>query len=528
MQSKYHLFCILLALSLIGCSLMPNEIKTAEKIMQTNPDSALHILQHLPPNHTFSDANRALYGILLFQALDKNNKPLQPDSVINFSVNYYQNTNDKLHLALAYYYKARLFKKAQQFDKATILYLKALDLIRNENDYRLLGKIYSDMGDMCSFQKDFKESLKKYELSISFYKKAGDTVEASYKVVDVARMYLSMKDYKKSRDFYKQILCHNSDSLLHGVALQEMGINYYWEKKYDSAQYYLKMSLKYPFKGTNYAIRCYILADLFFDITQYDSAFLYANQSLKYPSTFFNQRDCYRILANTKYKQGDFKSMAQYMSKYQECTDSVRKIETQTRTSILEDLHQTNGTVNKSRQFLIMLGIVIFIITIISLFIVFTLQNRTRKKQQQLKKTEEKLTEKQLFLKDSLILKIEEHRLMQANVYKSANFKEREKIYRDIFNSSIHFDDWGMFKQLMDKTFNNLITVLEARCPEINRKEITWSCLFLLDIPTNEMTILMDCQQGSLYKMKSRLTQKLQLNTTTELEQLLHNLSEAK
>ena len=106
---------------------MPNEMKTAQKIMDTNPDSALHILQRMHPNQSFLDADRALYGILLFQALDKSNKTLQPDSAINFSVSYYQNTNDKQHLAIAYYYKARLYKRAQQFDQATILYLKTLD-----------------------------------------------------------------------------------------------------------------------------------------------------------------------------------------------------------------------------------------------------------------------------------------------------------------------------------------------------------------------------------------------------------------
>jgi tetratricopeptide (TPR) repeat protein len=507
---------------------MPNEIKTAEKIMQTNPDSALHILQHLPPNRTFSDANRALYGILLFQALDKNDKPLQPDSAINFSVNYYQNTNDIQHLAVAYYYKALLYKRVQRFDQATLVYLKALDLIRNKNNFKLLGKIYSDMGDICSFQKDYVKSLHKYEESINYFKKAGDTLEASYKVIDIARMYRYMKDYNKARQYYKQSISQSADSFLHGLAYQEIGINYYFAKQNDSAKYFLTKSLLYPYKGTNYAIRCYNLADLYFDINQYDSALQYANKALKYPGTYFIQRECYRILTNSEYSRGDFKQMAVYMSKYQDYSDSVRKIETQTKTSVLEDLHQTSSTVSKSRQFLIVLGIVIFIITLVSLFIVFTLRNRSRKKQLQLEKTEEKLTEKQLFLKDSLIQKIEENRLKHSATYKKANLNERETINKEIFNLSLHLEDWGIFKTLMNNTFNNLVTELEVRSQEINHKEIIWCCLFLLDIPTNDLIILLDCQQRSLYKMKQRLTQKLHLNTTTELEQLLLNLSEDK
>ena len=528
MHSKPYIICFLLSVYLVSCSLMPNEMRTAQRIMDSNPDSALHILQRMHPNRSFLDADRALYGILLFQALDKSNKTLQPDSAINFSVSYYQNTNNSYNLAIAYYYKARLYKRAQQFDQATVLYLKALDLIRNEQYFKLLGKIYSDMGDMCSFQKDYNESLKKYEMSIDFYKKAGDTLEASYKVIDIARMYLLLKDFNKARQFCKQSFSQSPDSFLHGVALQEMGINYYWAKQYDSAQYFLKKSLRFPYKGTNYAIRCYILGDLYFDIKQYDSAFYYATKALKYPSTFFNQRDCYRILANTKYMQGDFKAMAEYMTKYQACTDSVRKIETQTKTSVLENLHQTNTAVSKSRQFMIILGVVIFIITILSLSIVFTLRNRSIRKQKKLEKTEEKLSEKQLFMKNSLVQKLEENKKLQINAYKKGNLSEREQIIKQIFNSSLHLNEWNEFKSLMNKTFNNLISELEIRSSEINHKEIIWCCLFLLDIPTNDIIILLECQQRSLYRMKNRLTQKLHLATTSDLEKLLHDLSEDK
>ena len=143
-------------------------------------------------------------------------------------------------------------------------------------------------------------------------------------------------------------------------------------------------------------------------------------------------------------------------------------------------------------------------------------------------KTEEKLTEKQLLLKDSLIQKLEENRLLQTVAYKKANLQERELISKEIFNLSLHLDDWEAFKKLMNKTFNNLVTELETRAPEINHKEIIWSCLFLLDIPTNDIIILLECQQRSLYTMKQRMTQKLKLTTTTELEKLLHNLSEDK
>ena len=528
MHLKLKIALFLICLSMIGCSLVPNEIRTAQEIMETNPDSALHILQKMQPSQVLTDADRALYGILLFQALDKNNKPLQPDSVISNSINYFRETNDKSHLAMAYFYKARLYKKGQRFDQATLLYLKALDLSQNNNELTLLGKIYSDMGDICLIQKDYKESLLKYQKAIEHFKQSGDTLEACYKIIDVGRVYRFLKEYPKAYRNYNLALSQSNDSLLHGSAYQEIGINFYSAKQYDSAQFFLRKSLDFPYKGTNFAIRCSILADLYLDIDKYDSSFYFANKALSYPTTFFNQRDCYRILANTEYKRGNFKQMADYMTKYQACTDSVRKVEIQTKTTVLEDLHQTSGAFSKSRKFLILLALLIFVITVMSITIVLNLRNRSRKKQLQLEKKGEKLTEKQILLKDGLILKIEETKAMRSEEFKKANHNQRELIIKDIFNQCLHLENWDEFKKLMNKTLNNIVTELQTQCPEINKKELMWCCLFLLKVQTDDLIILLDCQQRTLYMMKHRLTQKLQLSTTTQLEQLLINLSEDK
>ena len=507
---------------------MPNEMKTAQKIMDTNPDSALHILQRMQPNKSFLDADRALYGILLFQALDKSNKPLQPDSTISFSIRYYEKSNDKHYLALACYYKARLYKKAQQLEQATVLYLRLLDLVQKNNNLELLGKIYSDLGEICTMQVDFKNALIKHQISYDYFKKSGNVTSANYKLLDIGKAYRLMKDYKSARLYYIKLLSLSKDSIIHGIVYQELGINFYDVKRYDSAEYFLRKSLTYPYKGVDYAIRNYVLADLYFDMNKYDSATVFALNSLKYPANYVTRRECYRILVNSRYSLGDLVHMAPYMTKYQEYTDSVRKIENQTKTSVLEDLHETTGNVSKFKQFFLILGLVLVVVLAISFTIVTILRKRAKKKQNQLEKTEEKLTQKQLLLKDTLIQTLEENRLLLATAYKKANLKERELISKEIYNTSLHLDDWDAFRKLMNKTFNNLVTVLETRSPEINHKEIIWSCLYLLNIPTNEIIVLLDCQQRSLYTMKQRLTQKLKLTTTAELEQFLRNLSEDK
>jgi len=92
----------------------------------------------------------------------------------------------------------------------------------------------------------------------------------------------------------------------------------------------------------------------------------------------------------------------------------------------------------------------------------------------------------------------------------------------------LYLNDWDAFKKLMNKTFNNLISSLESNYSDITRKELIWCCLFLLDVPTPEMALVLDSQPNSLYKLKSRLTQKMNLKSTKELDQLLKEKSVGK
>ena len=530
MPPFFRTFLLLIScIVMYSCSLMPNEIKTAERIMESDPDSALHILQHMHTDKLMlSSSDRALYGLLYFQALDNNKMKLQPDSLINYSLDYYQHSNDKSRLALCYFYKARIYKTAQQYDQATVLYLKALDNIQDKKDYTMLGKIYTDMGEICSIQKDFTESLLKYQLAVKCFNLAGKTNDASYSILDIGRTYRLIKDYKGALKYYRMALVRPADSIFYGVANQEIGINYYSAKQYDSAQHYLRKSLNFPFKSTSYAIRCFYLADLFFDIEKYDSAYLYASKALKYPANFFTQRECYRLLANTEYIKGNFKQMAVFMTHFQSSSDSVRKIETQTKITVLENLHQTSQAAGKTKHYLLILGLILPIIILVSLFIFFRLRKRNEGKVKQLEEAVVQINHKQNLLVSSLIQKIEESRSIQATTYKKSSFLQRKQMDKELYIACLYLNDWDAFKKLMNKTFNNLISSLESNYSDITRKELIWCCLFLLDVPTPEMALVLDSQPNSLYKLKSRLTQKMNLKSTKELDLLLKEKSVGK
>ena len=528
MQFKYRIYIPYIFLLLVGCSLLPNKMKTAEQLMEIAPDSALHLLQQIKPNQTLSSADQALYGLLLFEALNKNKLPLKPDSVINFSLEYYQGENDKDRLARCYFYKGRMYNNAQHYDEATELYLKALDNCQDKKNYELLGKIYGDMGDICFIQREYKKAQNKYLLAAECFKKANKTAEANYKLLDIGQTYRAISDYKTAKKYFSEALFSSNDSLLQGSALKEIGINFHAAKQYDSANYYLRKSINYPYLGFNFSTRCLALADLYYNIKQYDSVYCYANLALKHPSNAYTKRECYRLLANTAFTQGDFKAMATYMTYFQSCTDSVQKIESQTKTTVLENIHETTQTAHKTKNYLVILSWALPFIILTSLFVFFKLRQRNKGKEKQLEEVELQLTEKQMNLKNNFIQKIEETKSLHIEEYRKSPLAKREAMDKEVYNVCLHLNDWKVFSESMNRTFNNIVSFLEKTYPDVTHKEITWCCLYLLNIHSGDMALVLDCKPESLYKLKQRLAQKMKLKTTLELNQLLKERSVSK
>jgi len=521
MIKKLLRFIPVFFLVLSSCNQVPNELLLAEQVMETRPDSALHILQKIGPASYKSPSHRALYGLLYFEALDKKDKPLEPDSLIDFSINHYLAKNENLNLAKSYFFKARMYRKRKHFEDAIKLHLNALDLLKSTNNYNLLGQIYSDMSDICFIQKELNGSLNKNWLAVKCFNKAGNKLEANYRTVSIGKIYRFRKDYRRAQNVFKSIISTNSDSLLLGFAFQEQGINYYWAKQNDSAQYYLRKSIQFPYKDTNYAVRCFYLADLLYNITQYDSACSYAQLALKYPSTFFNQRDCYRILANSEYHRENFKEMSFYISKYQESVDSVRTTEIQSKASILENLHNNNQETAGTKRRMIWTVSVLALVLLFSAIIVYLLIQRNNLRKTQLSIYKQELNHKQEFVTQNLSGKIAETREAQSEARRNASPEERTRLDKELYQKCLHLDNWDAFSREMNHAFNQIVDVLQSDYSGITHKEIIWCCLHLLDIPNADRTLLLNATPDSMYKLKQRLAQKMNLKSTKELDSFL-------
>jgi len=92
----------------------------AEAVMQQRPDSALLILEGIDRADVSSDRDKALYYLLMTQARDKNHLPLDNDTMISFSVDYFDGDCDNRYLMLSHYFHGRVLSQTGDFPLAIL------------------------------------------------------------------------------------------------------------------------------------------------------------------------------------------------------------------------------------------------------------------------------------------------------------------------------------------------------------------------------------------------------------------------
>ena len=509
---------------------MPSELATAEQLIETAPDSALHILQHIPAYKLNYDKSRALYGLLMIQVLDRKHLPLKPDSLLDFSIDYYQNHKDGDRLATSYLFRGRTCKYAAEYEKAMNYYLKSQDEIQNSNNYVLIGRINLDMGDIYNIQGDYKLAREKYKKAYIYFKKAHFQPQSFYSILNIARTYHDAKNYKTAQKYFRKIICEAKDSIQLAALYQEMGLNFYDSKQLDSALFYYRISTVYPYIGINRSIRYSYLAELYFSMKQYDSAFIYAKKAFNYGIEFRTQRDCYRIMTNCEFKRGHMREMSMYMNMYVQLSDSIRKIDTQIKGSYMETTHIAKKEAAKNKYIAWYLGLLALMLLIASYLVYRFITHRSREEKLQLQQTHtgEKVSIHKKVIEDKRAIlqqQIEKRKKQMLTEFKNAGAEEREKQLRNIYKELLHYDEPVLFYQEMDKFLNVLITKLRSRFATLNENELKLCCYLLLHIPTYDMLLLFRYKSDDgLKTLKRRLSKRLDLENATALEDFLLTL----
>jgi len=543
MNRQSHTYILLIiCLTLFSCSHVPPQLTTAGQLMETHPDSALHVLQQLQVSNISGSYNKALYALLMSQALDKNEINIESDSLTSIATNYFDDS-DPVRAGYAWFYHARTAAHRDSVNEQAKNLLKAQEYAEESNDYKLQGLVYGEKGNMYSSQNQTDSAIaysKKAYQSFVFIKDYRNSIVG---LLSTATEFEKKSEFDSVRYYYflaKKISKYTNDKVIISYIYRNIGITYFLQGKYSLALHNYRSAPITNIKLHD-SNKFYLMGGLFVKTNQLDSARFYLG---KVTELGVMASDYYKLWETVYEKEGDKTMALSYANKVNNATDSLYKKKLETSFAGLEtkykyqSLQITNqGLTIKNKQRGLYLSFALLTLSIlIVVFLFWRLKvkknelkyqkNIATKKQQLLEKEHENtakekensaLLERQLKLQNILLSNIKMHQtntVKRPTVWRDGSKETIEKQYETFYSE---------LKTYVDMEFDNFTVRLNEKHPTLTENDVFISCLLIAEFETGMIATILNVQTDSINKQRYRLRTKLKLsNSDNLLDYLLH------
>lgn len=531
----FSLITILCIIGIYGCSGTPDKLKTAERLMQTAPDSSYHILQQIKPEHLNSHSDKAIYALLMSQALDKNDVKVESDSLIRIATDYYTG-KDPVHAGYAWFYMARCAGNSGNAKIQAEALFKAQEFAKMTTNYKLQGLVYAGKGELYKSQKQTDSSIYYNKYACRLFKKTGDYRNMILGLLNIGGDYLYNENYDSALSYFQlaeKVAKNSNDTLIFSTIYRYFGNVYFQMKEYKKAVYYFHFV---PL--THIAIydsnKWYLLANVFVKTGKNDSAEFY----LKKVTELGEMAPVYyKLWQNIYEKEGKTKEALYFSKRVVEATDSLYKKKLDVSFAGMEKKYrykslqlENKNLIIKDENTNILLLIALFCFSVI---VIIGLLWRNRMNNHQIKIQEELVNNEKILLeKEKENIKLLEQQLRMQNILLS-NVKQ----YRDLsIKRAIHSDQkQGAISPILNLTFHEELIAsmdiqyhdiskrLTIRFPELTERDILICCFLLADFETGMIATILEVKIESITKHRYRLRTKLGLQNSENLLEYLRS-----
>jgi len=516
MKQLVNIALFLFLFSLCACKdrPCPRILATVDSLTYVKPDSAITLLKNLKKQMSNEpEATQMYYRLLQIKANDKAYITHTSDSLILPIVKYYEEKNSKDHLMEAYYYAGRVYSDLNDAPQALAYFQKAVDASKGNTDYRVISRIYSQIGELSLLQDIYDDALTAYRKAYQYNVLAKDSIGLVSNLKDIGWNYTAFNKADSSLFYYKAayVLAKKINNQRQMIIVQGKLAGLYIQlKRYDEAWEALQSPLNNTDKSNQSAIYS-ISSDLFYKNGNMDSAAYYAHRVLDC-GTIYAKQAAYWTLAQIAEKQGDCQTAIEQIKQYTACTDSIRKITNTESIRKMQSLYNYQlrekennklKTENAEQKLFIAYILLAFII-VIALVVIYMQHNKQirEREKEQLKKLEQikeeqkqktsrfieennmriKELEEQLQAtheKDSIesqLLHIQKEQYQQSNTQAGIDQRERElaeklfhesNIYAHIHqagngNEDMTEQDWTELAKAVNATYRDFTSRLHA------------------------------------------------------------------
>lgn len=570
----------ILFLLAIACQTTPDNVVhallQAENCMESQPDSALALLQRIPHPEDLRSKAQADYALLMTQAMDKNYMKPTSDSLILLAVSYYgSHEANSLAKGKAYFYYGRVMQELKRDEDAMKYYLSAKKVLDGSKEYKLLGQISEEIGNLNWNRDMYTEALNNYQNAKTYYAIAKDSLGISYSLRNIGRIYISIGGKSDSAYMYYQDALQIAQINKCGsefTILQELGLVYRVKKEYEKAEYYLLQSL-HLYEEAKFFTEIYLsLGYTYLQMNNIKEADKYLKMSIQ-SSNVFTRIDAYNTLFKLEKLRGNLCSAIEYKEKSDSLNIIAKNSEIREIVANLQKKYENEKLQKENLQIRIgyknvLIFCLILFFAIILLVCYYTYRNHSAKRkmreiEQKIADNKEEIAFCQQDISDykKLQSESEEHKIelvteiakLDGKVSVLSKYNQEltkrlqnmggeqqiqvldpkiESVYIAAFriyfairngltNIEISTKDWERIFMLFDLLYLNFVKRLKEEFPQLTKHDLEICCLVKIGLSNEELSRIFLTASDSATKAKGRLKKRLNLSPEDDLERFI-------
>ncbi len=214
MKLKPSLFPAILLLAVLAVQLLPgcapsperSRLELIETIIDEHPDSAMTLLDSIDTAALRSDRDRALYGMLLTEALDKTHRNPANDSLITTAIDYFADKGDRRREMIATYYGARVQYLNNDFSHAIVRFFRAKEIAEELGEHFWHGMAARGISDIFTDSYAHGESLKYAEEEFENFQKSGRQPYLNWALLDLALSHYNYGNHENAIRLANELL----------------------------------------------------------------------------------------------------------------------------------------------------------------------------------------------------------------------------------------------------------------------------------------------------------------------------------
>ncbi len=511
-------------------------LSSADSIISVHPDRALHLLSNIDNYRHLASPDRALYALLMTQALDKCDSVVASDTLIRIATDYFGN-NDPVRAGYAWFYRARCENNQGNVEGQVTSLLKAESYALQSQNDKLKGFVYGEKAQLYQQQNQLDSALNCNKKAYFHLKKTGDKSNSTICLINTGYSLYQIGKYNEALRYYARAIDENPhmEPLLRSSLCGQQSLAYYYLQDYQNALRFARLSLTtsdmYDYAKTiNIAI-------IFEKMNNVDSATFYLQ---KCSSPHEMAPEYYKAWLDICAKQNNYRAVSYYAERLIASKDSLFQHSLSESFAGLEKKfrYETIGSQNKS---LIIENqhnkiIILFLLFGISLggitFSMFRNKRNTQLLVQQrrliknekalLKAAEEKalMLQKQISTQQKALQTLNKLKLTLSDLSdgkknnKHTSLQQEQAAIDQIVQHVI---------EIVNQLYNNISIRLKNAYPDLLENEIQICCFLLAGFDNVTIYTTLTLQPASYNVKRTNLRKKLGLQHEVNLTDFLSN-----